>query len=88
MAIVTYTLHRLRRQDVLAGPTAERVELLKAVSQHGLAVYRGNEQALRNWLCYPLSELDGRMSLQTLTTIAGFSQVDDALGRIEHGIFF
>lgn len=82
------TLHRLRRQTTLAGATAERVELLRGVFQHGLRVYGGDEPALRDWLRYPLGELDGRTPLQTLTTIAGFTQVDDVLGRIEHGIFF
>ena len=82
------TLHRLRRQTALTGPTAERVELLKGIVQHGSRVYGGDEQALRDWLRCPLGELDGRTPLQTLTTIAGFTQVDDVLGRIEHGIFF
>ena len=82
------TLHRLRQQTTLAGPTAERVELLSGIIQHGLRVYGGDESALRDWLRYPLGELDGRTPLQTLTTIAGFTQVDDVLGRIEHGVFF
>lgn len=82
------TLHRLRRQTTLAGATAERVELLRGVFEHGLRVYGGDDLALRDWLRYPLGELDGRTPLQTLTTIAGFTQVDDVLGRIEHGIFF
>lgn len=82
------TLHRLRRQTILTGPTAERVDLLQGVIQHGLRVYGGDEAALQDWLRYPLGELDGRTALQTLTTIAGFTQVNDVLGRIEHGIFF
>lgn len=82
------TLHRLRRQTALTGPTAERVELLRGIIQHGLRVYGGEEPAFQDWLRYPLGELDGRTPLQTLTTIAGFTQVDDVLGRIEHGIFF
>ena len=82
------TLHRLRRQATLAGSTAERVELLRGVIQHGLRVYGGDESALHDWLRYPLAELDGRTPLKTLTTIAGFTQVNDVLGRIEHGIFF
>ena len=82
------TLHRLRRQTALTGPTAERVELLRGIIQHGLGVYGGEESAFQDWLRYPLGELDGRTPLQTLTTIAGFTQVDDVLGRIEHGIFF
>lgn len=82
------TIHRLRRQTTLTGVTAERVDLLKGVFQHGLRVYGGDELALRDWFRYPLGELDGRTPLQTLTTVAGFTQVDDVLGRIEHGIFF
>ena len=82
------TLHRLRQQTALNGPTAERVELLRGIIQHGLRVYGGEESAFQDWLRYPLGELDGRTPLQTLTTIAGFTQVNDVLGRIEHGIFF
>lgn len=82
------TLHRLRRQTTLSGPTAERVDLLQQIFQHGIRVYADDEQALQDWLRYPLGELDGRTPLQTLTTIAGFTQINDVLGRIEHGIFF
>lgn len=82
------TLHRLRRQTSINKHTAERFDLLTAIVQHGLRVYGGDQQALQNWLRYPLGELDGRTPLETLTTIAGFTQVDDVLGRIEHGIFF
>ena len=82
------TLHRLRRQTALTGSTAERVDLLRGIIQHGLRVYGGDGAALKDWLRYPLAELDGRTPLQALTTIAGFNQVNDVLGRIEHGIFF
>lgn len=82
------TLHRLRRQTSINKHTAERVDLLRAIVQHGLRVYGGDQQAFQDWLRYPLGELDGRTPLETLTTIAGFTQVDDVLGRIEHGIFF
>ncbi|WP_128546167.1 antitoxin Xre/MbcA/ParS toxin-binding domain-containing protein [Larkinella soli] len=82
------TLHRFRRQTTIGGPTLERVELLQGIIHHGLRVYSGNEQAFQDWLRYPLGELDGRTPLDCLATIAGFTQVDDILGRIEHGIFF
>ncbi len=82
------TLHRARGQNALTNPAAERADLLMAIVEHGTRVYGGNEQALHDWLRYPLGELDGRTPLQALTTIAGFTQVDDVLGRIEHGIFF
>lgn len=82
------TLHRSRKQAHLKGTTAERVELLQGIIQHGLRVYDGDVEALQGWLRYPLGELDGKTPLQSLTTIAGFTHVDDVLGRIEHGIFF
>jgi uncharacterized protein (DUF2384 family) len=72
----------------LSGAAAERFELLTAIGQHGLRVYGGDGQALRDWLRYLLGELDGKTPLQALTTIVGLQQVDDVLGRIEHGIFF
>ncbi len=82
------TLHRLRHQATLTGSAAERVELLRGVVEQGLRVYGGNEVPWHAWLRYPLGELDGRTPLEALTTIAGFTQVTDILGRIEHGIFF
>ncbi len=82
------TLHRLRRQTTLVGSVNERAGLLGAIIEHGLRVYANDGAALRDWLRYPLGELDSRTPLETLTTIAGFTQVDDVLGRIEHGIFF
>lgn len=81
-------LHRFRRQKELKDTTAERVELLQGIIQHGLRVYDGDVRALQDWLRYPLGELDGKTPLQSLTTVAGFTRVDDVLGRIEHGIFF
>lgn len=82
------TLHRFRRQKELKDTTAERVELLQGIIQHGLRVYDGDVHAFQGWLRYALGELDGKTPLQSLTTVAGFTQVDDILGRIEHGIFF
>ena len=85
------TLHRRRNtpgQPTLNDPANERMGLLTTIVEHGLRVYGGNQQALQDWLRYPLGELNGRTPLQALTTIAGFTEVDDVLGRIEHGIFF
>ena len=85
------TLHRRRNtpgQPKLNGPASERMALLTSIVEHGLRVYSGNQPALQDWLRYPLGELNGRTPLQALTTIAGFTEVDDVLGRIEHGIFF
>lgn len=69
-------------------PITERAELLQGIIQHGLRVFDGDPEALHAWLRYPLGELDGKTPLESLTIIEGFTQVDDVLGRIEHGIFF
>lgn len=69
-------------------PITERAELLQVLIQHGLRVFDGDAEALQEWLRYPLGELDGKTPLESLATIAGLTQMDDVLGRIEHGIFF
>ena len=39
------------------------------------------------WLRTPLTGLNGRTPLQAIANAEGRQEVDDILGRIEHGVF-
>jgi putative toxin-antitoxin system antitoxin component (TIGR02293 family) len=49
-------------------------------------VLGGKEQAAR-WLHTPNRALSGQMPLELLDTDLGSRQVEEVLGRIEHGVF-
>lgn len=46
-----------------------------------------NEERARRWLREPQRGLGGRLPLNLLRTEAGAREVEDLLGRIEHGVF-
>ncbi len=45
------------------------------------------EEAAREWLKSPLPALAGKTPLEFADTEPGAQEVEDLLGRIEHGVF-
>ena len=87
LQVAERTLHRLRHEGQLDRQTSERLLLLENLAAHGLLVFDGRADALADWLRYPLPELKNQPPLQLLTTISGFTLVDDVLTRIEYGVY-
>jgi putative toxin-antitoxin system antitoxin component (TIGR02293 family) len=87
LQIAERTMHRFRREGHLDEQSGERLLLLENLAAHGLLVFDGRSDAFANWLRYPLRELRGQAPLALLTTISGFSLVDDVLTRIEYGVY-
>ncbi len=87
LQIAERTLHRFRSEGRLDQQASERLLLLDNLAAHGLQVFDDRADALANWLRYPLRELQSQTPFQLLTTISGFSLVDDVLTRIEYGVY-
>lgn len=87
LQIAERTLHRFRSEGRLDTQASERLLLLENLAVHGLLVFDGQTDAFANWLRYPLRELKNQTPLQLLTTISSFGLVDDALTRIEYGVY-
>ena len=87
LQIAERTLHRFRSEGRLDQQASERLLLLDNLAAHGLQVFDDRADAFANWLRYPLRELQNQTSFQLLTTISGFSLVDDVLTRIEYGVY-
>ena len=80
------TLARRKRDRVLPPVEADRLYRLARVFAHALDVFREREKAA-TWLNRPNHVLGGRTPLSLLDSDIGVEQVNDLLGRIEHGIF-
>lgn len=87
LQIAERTLHRFRSEGRLDSQSSERLLLLENLAAHGLLVFDDRADAFANWLRYPLRELKGQAPLQLLTTISGYSLVDDVLTQIEYGVY-
>lgn len=81
------TLHRFRSEGRLDAQASERLLLLENLAAHGLQVFDGRTEALQAWLRHPLRELKHQAPVDLLTTISGFTLVDDVLTRIEYGVY-
>jgi len=80
------TLARRKRDRVLPPVEADRLYRLARVFAHALDVFRDREKAAA-WLNRPNHVLGARTPLSLLDSDIGVEQVNDLLGRIEHGIF-
>ncbi len=80
------TLSRRKDSGRLEAMESDRLFRLARVFAHAVEVFAGSERA-RDWLESENRALGGQRPLALLDTDAGAREVDDVLGRIEHGIF-
>lgn len=78
--------HRRKSQRLTPG---ESDRLLRAARMFGLAVdlFGGDQQAARQWLQTPKRALGGATPLGYAATEVGAREVEDLIGRAEHGVF-
>ena len=80
------TLSRRKDSGRLEAMESDRLCRLARVFAHAVEVFEAGERA-RDWLASENRALGGQRPLALLDTDAGAREVDDVLGRIEHGIF-
>ena len=96
MAVILAVPERTFARRIAAKPAAEssrfsklhieRLFLLRAVAEHGLAVFE-DQGKFNRWLRRPLPMLQQQSPMQVLDTATGFRLVDQLLGRIEYGVY-
>ena len=79
------TLARRRQTRRLDADESDRLYRIARVAAHAFAVFGGEERAAA-WLTRPNRALGGESPLHLLDTDLGARQVEDVLGRIEHGV--
>ena len=79
------TLARRRQTRRLDGDESDRLYRIARVAAHAFTVFNAEDRAA-TWLRRPNRALNGEWPMHLLDTDVGARQVEDILGRIEHGV--
>ncbi len=86
LGISKATLHRRKIAGKLAAFESDRVVRLARLL--GMACFvMASKEAGRQWLCSPQVGLGGAVPLEYAETELGAREVENLLGRIEHGVY-
>ncbi|MFP5288729.1 MAG: antitoxin Xre/MbcA/ParS toxin-binding domain-containing protein [Thermoanaerobaculia bacterium] len=80
------TLARRKQERRLSPGESDRLFRVVRIAVQAANVLGGREEASR-WLHAPNRALGGQTPLELLDTDLGSRQVEDVLGRIEHGVY-
>ncbi len=80
------TLTRRKQERRLSPGESDRLVRVVRIAVHAADILGGQEQASR-WLHTQNRALGGQTPLDLLDTDLGSRQVEDVLGRIEHGVY-
>jgi putative toxin-antitoxin system antitoxin component (TIGR02293 family) len=86
ISIATLSRRRQSGQRLAAGPS-DRVLRFARLFRLAAELHDGDEDAARAWLRKPARALDGETPLDHAETEAGAREVENLLGRLEHGVY-
>ena len=86
VGIDTRTLTRRRREGKLTLRESNALYNLAVLYEHALDVL-GDPEIVREWFSTPAPAFADMKPLELLDTTPGIKEVDNLLGRIEHGVF-
>lgn len=66
---------------------SERLFRISGVFEQAVALFEGDSGAARRWLTAPSKELDNHSPLEIARTEIGAREVENLIGRLEHGVF-
>ena len=81
------TLARRREEGRLTPEESDRLLRVSRVFGRALSLFDGDLRAVRTWISTPAPALAGRTPQAVATTEVGAREVEDLLGRLEHGVF-
>lgn len=81
------TLARRKRQGKLTSQESERLYRLAVLFEKAADLFEGDVAAAREWLQSPAKAFAGRTPLQMAETEVGAREVENLIGRLEHGVF-
>jgi putative toxin-antitoxin system antitoxin component (TIGR02293 family) len=77
---------RRKKTGRLSLEESERVLRLSRIFERATSLYDGDQNGARQWLETPIPALDNQRPLDLSQTEPGAREVEDLIGRIEHGI--
>lgn len=81
------TLARRKKDNRLSPEESERLLRLSKLYDESLSLFDGDRAAAVNWLRTPKKALRNQSPLQFARTEIGAREVENLIGRIEHGVF-
>jgi len=84
--IRTRTLNRRKEEGRLQPDESDRLVRASRVFGKALELFEGDVQAARRWLTAPQKALGGERPLAAAGTDVGAREVENLIGRLEHGI--
>lgn len=81
------TLARRKLQNQFESDESERLLRLAVVFEKSLDLFNGNVTGARQWLESPALALGGKTPLEMSRTEIGAREVEDLIGRLEHGVY-
>jgi len=82
------TLSRRRQSgEPLDAALSDRLLRFARLFRLATALHDGDEDAAREWLAKPARALDGETPLDRADTETGAREVENLIGRLEHGVY-
>lgn len=81
------TLARRRTEGRFSKDESDRLLRTSRIFARALGLFEGDLARARGWLEAPARALGGRAPRELATTEVGAHQVEDLIGRLEHGVF-
>jgi putative toxin-antitoxin system antitoxin component (TIGR02293 family) len=81
------TLARRRETGRLSAEESDRLLRVSRVFGKALALFEGDVEASRAWLARPAPALANRSPREIATTELGAREVENLIGRLEHGVY-
>lgn len=85
--ITQTTLNRRREAGRLRPDESDRVLRASRVFGKALELFEGDMDAARYWLGNPHPALGGAVPMSVAKTDLGAREIEDLIGRLEHGVF-
>jgi putative toxin-antitoxin system antitoxin component (TIGR02293 family) len=85
--ITPRTLNRRKEQGRLLPDESDRLVRISRVFGRTLELFEDDVEAARHWLSSPQPALGGAVPLSIAKTDTGSREVEDLIGRLEHGVF-
>lgn len=87
VAIPQRTLTRRQSQGTLQSDESDRVLRASRIFEMAVALFEGDTEAAGKWLQSSQRDLGGETPLDFASTEVGAREVENLIGRLEHGVF-
>lgn len=81
------TLARRKKENRLSPEESERLLRISKLFEDSLRLFDGDREAAVNWLRTPKKALRNQSPLHFARTEVGAREVENLIGRLEHGVF-